>query len=290
MATVLGLGIVMAVGGALWAEEASSAPESTQETLPRPIPAYVHNDYVYSRPPLLDALNHGFLGVEADYFVVNGELLVAHDFDRVDPERTLRKLYLDPLRERVKRYGAVYPGGPVFTLNIESKRSRMETYVALHDLLAEYEDMLTVVRDGTVRPGPVQVILVGWFPPLEWLAAQPVRYVAVQSHFSELPENHAEYPSHLLKLISQNYISLFRWHGEGPMPPEFCNKLAALVAAKRAVPGRILRIFHAPIHPAVYRAFVEAGVDRIGTMKNLDKARDLLLDIMADKDFVERRP
>jgi len=59
--------------------------------------AHAHNDYLHPRP-LLDALDHGFTSVEADVWIVNGALLVAHDQRDVMPERTLRALYLEPLR------------------------------------------------------------------------------------------------------------------------------------------------------------------------------------------------
>ncbi|MHC4705195.1 MAG: hypothetical protein ACYTFQ_31985, partial [Planctomycetota bacterium] len=66
----------------------------------RPLPqAHAHNDYRHDRP-LYDALAHGFTGVEADIFLVDGDLYVAHDRHEITPERTLRRLYLDPLRER----------------------------------------------------------------------------------------------------------------------------------------------------------------------------------------------
>src|SRR5215475_1398103 len=64
--------------------------------------AHAHNDYEHKRP-LLDALDHGFCSIEADIYLVDGQLLVAHDRRDVRPERTLQALYLDPLRERVKR-------------------------------------------------------------------------------------------------------------------------------------------------------------------------------------------
>src|SRR2546426_1011359 len=50
--------------------------------------AHAHNDYEHSRP-LLDALDQGFTSVEADVFPVAGNLLVAHDFYALRPDRTL---------------------------------------------------------------------------------------------------------------------------------------------------------------------------------------------------------
>src|SRR5262249_11249891 len=60
---------------------------------------HAHNDYEHPRP-LFDALDHGFRSVEADIFLVDGKLLVGHAQADLKPERTLEKLYLDPLRDR----------------------------------------------------------------------------------------------------------------------------------------------------------------------------------------------
>jgi len=78
------------------------------------IHAHAHNDYEHTRP-LLDALDHGFCSVEADIYLVEDKLLVAHNRRDAKPERTLQALYLDPLRERVKRNGGrVFPTAGVF--------------------------------------------------------------------------------------------------------------------------------------------------------------------------------
>ncbi|CAN5909544.1 hypothetical protein BH11GEM2_BH11GEM2_29360 [soil metagenome] len=49
--------------------------------------AHAHNDYEHTRP-LAEALEHGFTSVEADIWLVDGQLLVAHDRDKVDSSRT----------------------------------------------------------------------------------------------------------------------------------------------------------------------------------------------------------
>src|SRR5262245_7590292 len=86
---------------------------TTPQNTPKPqTRLHAHNDYEHARP-LLDALDHGFCSIEADIFLVDGQLLVAHDQSKLNPERTLEKLYLEPLRQRVTRNGGrVYPRGP----------------------------------------------------------------------------------------------------------------------------------------------------------------------------------
>jgi glycerophosphoryl diester phosphodiesterase len=242
----------------------------------RLLPAYAHNDYRNDRP-LARALELGFRGVEVDYFVAAGELRVGHELDETTPGRTIESLYLAPLRERIRRHGGVYPGGGEFILNIESKREGMDTYEVLHEVLARYEDILTVVCGGEAEPGPVQVILVGWRPPLDYMMEQPVRYAAVQVHYHELPADHARYPSHLIKLISQNYNDKILSRGMEPVPPRMRRRLELLVGAAREVPGRLVRVYNVPTRRAAYEALLAAGVDLIGT-KDIEGASCLLAD------------
>src|SRR6185503_14666840 len=123
---------------------ASAAP-------PGPAPllhAHAHNDYEHSRP-LLDALERGFCSVEADIYLVEGQLLVAHDRGKVSPTRTLQALYLDPLRERVNSNGSrVFPGGPDVTLLIDIKSDAEETYLVLRKVLDSYTGMLTTFQSN----------------------------------------------------------------------------------------------------------------------------------------------
>ena len=60
------------------------------EVIPLPR-AHAHNDYRHERP-LFDALDHGFCSVEADIFLVEGQLLIGHfssrykDYDQLEEE------------------------------------------------------------------------------------------------------------------------------------------------------------------------------------------------------------
>ena len=105
--------------------------------------AHAHNDYLHERP-LLDALNNGFCSVEADIFLVDGELLVAHTKRELSPERTLKTLYLDPLQKRIKYNGGrVHKGGPELTLLIDIKNNGEETWTVLNRVLAGYPEIFS---------------------------------------------------------------------------------------------------------------------------------------------------
>src|SRR6516165_11995665 len=96
----------------LWSLSGSADDKSAAERVVPLRRAHAHNDYEHKRP-LFDALDRGFCSVEADVYLIDGKLLVAHDRKDVKPDRTLEALYLDPLRERAKANGGrVYPDGP----------------------------------------------------------------------------------------------------------------------------------------------------------------------------------
>lgn len=63
-------------------------------------PAHCHSHNDYWRPvPLFSALSVGCIGIEADVWLKDGDLLVGHDTPSLSPTRTLKSLYLDPLEE-----------------------------------------------------------------------------------------------------------------------------------------------------------------------------------------------
>src|SRR5215207_3316500 len=124
---------------------------------PKPLPrAHSHNDYEHKRP-LLDALNCGFCSVEADIWLVKEQLLVAHTPLQLKTDRTLQKLYLDPLRERAKARKGQIHAGATFYLMIDIKTDAKETYTALAKVLEDYADILTVTRDGETETKAVTV-------------------------------------------------------------------------------------------------------------------------------------
>lgn len=85
--------------------------------------AHAHNDYEHELP-LFDALDHWLKSVEADIWLVDGELLVAHDQDQVQPGRTLRSLYLDPMQTVVAQNNGSKLRSIVATVHSHGQRVR----------------------------------------------------------------------------------------------------------------------------------------------------------------------
>ena len=237
------------------------------------LPAYAHNDYDNPQP-LFDALRLGYRGVEADVFLVEGELRVAHDRKLARSGRTLQSLYLDPLREIVGRCGRVCPDSAPFLLNVEIKEASPATFDSLISLLRRYSEILSGVAHGVERSKAVEVVLVGWHPPLPDLEGEPLRLVRVQLELVE--RSMVVDSSAVVRLVSLNYGKTIRWSGRAPLPASSRAWLEVLQRAKHTTPGRIARVYNVPPRSEIYRLLLASGVDLLGT-KDLEATRRALV-------------
>ena len=243
--------------------------------------AHAHNDYEHDRP-LYDALESGFKSVEADVWLIDGELVVSHDDPRLpttaEPKGTLEELYLKPLRERVRENGGnVYRGDrDYFTLLIDIKSGAEPTYRALHRELKKHQRVLTTFKRGDVQDGAVTAIVSG-NRPREIMEAQRTRYAAYDGR---IPDDLGRGPQAFVPLVSQNWTRLFAWQGVGPMPEGEREKLREIVTTAHAN-GQRVRFWATPELPdeareAVWRELVAAEVDYINT-DNLGALETFLL-------------
>lgn len=230
-------------------------------TAQTPLPnAHAHNDYLHKRP-LLDALDHGFCSVEADIHLVKGKLLVAHDPEDVQPDRTLEALYLEPLKARVKKnQGQVHTNTSEFFLLIDLKTAAEPTYAALRESLKPYASMLTEFRGDKVQRKAVTVVISG-NRPIGVMSNETSRLAGVDGRLSDL----AAHPSpKLFPWISDNWTKHFQWRGEGPLPANEKDKLDNFVRQCRQL-GCKLRFWATPDTTAAWRELHSAGVDLINT-------------------------
>ncbi|MGV3773084.1 MAG: phosphatidylinositol-specific phospholipase C/glycerophosphodiester phosphodiesterase family protein [Verrucomicrobiales bacterium] len=222
--------------------------------------AHSHNDYLQRRP-LLDALDNGFCGVEADVFLVGGQLLVAHDLEKTDPSRTLETLYLEPLRTRVEQHrGKVHSTGPSLLLLIDIKTNGAAVYPVLMKHLDRYKTILTYAEEGRIHTNAVTVVLSG-DRPRELIARAKKRYAFLDGRFEDIDRGEN---SNFMPLVSDNWKKHFTWTGEGPMNEQEINTLKRYVQAVRAE-GKQIRLWGAPDHPQAWAILRESGVDWINT-------------------------
>ncbi|RPJ56822.1 MAG: hypothetical protein EHM23_22450 [Acidobacteria bacterium] len=224
------------------------------------VQAHSHNDYRHSRP-LLDALDRGFCSVEADVFLVNGQLLVAHDEDEIRPERSLRSLYLEPLAARLRKQAgpAAVPACPL-TLLIDVKSEAESAWKALALVLREYRDILTVFEGEKVRWGALTVIISG-NRAASLMMAEKERYAGVDGRLSDVDLGLKPV---LMPLLSDDWTRYFNWSGQGPILPKERDQLKYMVE-KAHSRGYRVRFWGAPDTPAGWALLKDAAVDYINT-------------------------
>lgn len=230
--------------------------------------AHAHNDYLHDRP-LIDALEQGFMSVEADIFVsplLGNELYVAHSAGEIRPARTLKALYLEPIRERIDRLGQLQPGQdrPVQLL-IDFKTQAEPTWRALQAQLEPYAAYLTRYDNGQIIEGWVTVVISG-NRPTDTLASMSHRLAFIDGRLSDLD---APPPSDLMPLISDNWANHFSWRGDGMMPNDEYQNLVRIVNAAH-LSGHRLRFWNTPDEPgaareALWQVLYDLDVDHINT-------------------------
>jgi len=202
-------------------------PSLPAQTQPTPlVHGHAHNDYQHTRP-LFDALDCGFCSVEADVHLVDSQLLVAHDRFLCKPGSTLQALYLEPLRELVRKNGG---------------------------------QMLTRFRGDQKETNAITVIITG-HRSREMLAGETERYVALDGDLADLKSHDS---ANLIPWISSNWSQSFKWRGNGPMPEAERLKLKEIVAQADSG-GRKVRFWGAPDKPLFWQELLADGVDLINT-------------------------
>ena len=234
--------------------------------------AHAHNDYEHQRP-LFDALDRGFGSVEADIYLVNGALLVAHERDSVSADRTLEGLYLAPLRAWIASHGgSVYVGRPPLTLLIDVKSNAASPWAALEPLLRQYDDVITSWHGDSVMTRPIVAVISGE-RPLVTLPAEHDRGAALDGRLGDLTAAHPS-PATVMPLVSDDWKEITKWRGQGD-PPKSARQRVAQAVARAHAQGRRLRFWNTPDLPVVWRLLSESGVDLIGA-DDLDALRRFL--------------
>jgi hypothetical protein len=248
-------------------------PAGTPSCPPAPdLPAYSHNDYANPRP-LFNALELGYRGVEVDVVLMGDQLVAAHERRSAQRGRTLEALYLRPLSLLLNRCGPKFGRRQPFLLTLELKEPSRAAYNHLLGILKKYRTLF----EAQDRPrAAVEVVLVGWHPPIRELADELPSYIRLQQHVTGRRDEVQSDQDGLVRLVSLNYGKTIRWSGAGPPPNSLGEWLGALQRARSSGPDRLIRVFNAPVDTAVYQRLLQGSVDLVG-IKDLERGRQTLL-------------
>lgn len=213
-----------------------------------------HNDY-WRPAPLQDALAAGFGSVEADVFLVEGRLLVAHERATLKPERTLRGMYLAPLAARIREQGGwVYSGHEqTFWVLVDIKADGEAAYARLKGELNEFPELAWNPARPAIR------FVVSGDRPVSALVNDKGAFAGLDGRWADRSKG---FSAGLMPWISEAWGSHFSWRGSG----EFAEgqKLAEMVSTVQGQ-GRKIRFWGSPDGQPSWLVQWKAGVDLINT-------------------------
>lgn len=222
--------------------------------------AFSHNDY-WRQKPLYDALSFRFNCVEADLWLIDGELYVSHDYPQPDPSITFEKLYLKPLVDRIRANGGkVYPGSDrPFYLMVDCKTDGEPMYKVLKKQMEPYKDLFCSVDNGIYKEGAILFFLSGNRPE-KTLSKENSRFTFLDGQIKDLGKG---IPASLVPVVSDNYKKFFTWDGSGEMPADQLKKMRGIIDEVHKE-GKLFRWWGAPDTEQFKRFFIKEGVDLVG--------------------------
>ena len=212
-----------------------------------------HNDYKQSIPFWL-AYSHGFGSIEADIFLVDGGLLVAHSRKELEPQLTLEKLYLQPLLECLKKNkGTVYADpSRVLQLLIDIKTDSIHTLDKLVETIRKYPEL---VACPTLR-----FVITGNRPDPSLFQGYP----AFIQFDGELYRNYSAAALEKIVLLSDDFKSYSQWNGKGIVPEKEWKILQTAVKKAHDL-KKPVRFWDAPDFINAWQQFIHLQADYINT-------------------------
>ena len=214
-----------------------------------------HNDYEQPHP-FQTAYEHGFESIEADIYLVDQELFVAHDAKDIMENRTLSNLYLDPVSAAIKRNrGTIYKDpNKKLQLLVDIKTEAYSTLDALTRILQNFP--------GIMSSKNLSLVISGNRPK-----AQDYKNYPSYIFFDGRPG--IQYSAEALEkvaLISAGFNQYSKWDGSKALPSTEHEQLVKLVEQARNM-GKPFRFWGCPDNPVAWKEFSSMRIGFINTDK-----------------------
>lgn len=221
-----------------------------------------HNDYAQARP-LFAALENGYLSIEADVYLVSGELLVGHNQTDLKADKSLRSMYLEPLRAWSQKVGAgkLKPGS--IQLMVDIKQDAKGCYRLLLEQLSSYGDLVAVLEKGVLNGGPVRVVLSG-NRPFEEVTRDHATWVGLDGKVEHISVVKPAFTALEMPMISAAWPEVCAWDGKEPVSEAEKAKLKGFIELCHKH-GRTARLWGGPDRPEVWKELKNLDMDWVNT-------------------------
>ena len=225
--------------------------------------AHSHNDYQQTMP-FNKAYQEGFGSMEADVFLVNGGLLIAHSPAELDAQKTFESLYLLPIRQSIRENkGTIFSDkSKSLQLLIDIKSNAIATLDALVVLLKNYPE---IIHNKKIR-----IVISGNRPEESKYTTYP-SFIYFDGRLNKI------YDKETLKkvaLLSDDFTRHSKWKGTGPLPDEDKKILSKLIFQAHEL-KKPIRFWAGPDNPESWQQQISLGIDFINTDRISDLSRFL---------------
>lgn len=216
--------------------------------------AHSHNDYAQTEY-FTAALNAGFGSMEADIFLVDHQILVAHSDKDLDTARNMINMYLQPLNNTIRENNG-YP--------YKDQKKKLQLLIDLKDANTSpaYLEAVALLKSFPSITGCKQIILTftGNIPPDSVMEAAP-EFI----YFDGVPyAEHHQKAMDRMYMLSDDFDKYSKWDGIGEIPGDDSAKLAAVVKLAHKQKKKV-RFWNAPDHQKAWELMKTLGVDYINT-------------------------
>lgn len=221
----------------------------------QPVILHSHNDYDRT-VPFWEAYSQHCRSIEADVFLQDGEILVAHNRKDLSTDRSLRALYVEPIvrtfRENDGRMWKHSPDRLILMIDLKAA----DAMPGVVSLIGEYPDVFD-------SPEGVKVVISGDVIAPEEFAGYP-SYIFFDGR---LTDSYSPEQLSRVGMISADFRDYARkWNGKGRMIDAELEPVKAAIAKAHEM-GKPFRFWGTPEGTTAYFTFWKLGVDVINTDK-----------------------
>lgn len=214
--------------------------------------AHSHNDYL-NKTPFYTAYKAGFGSIEADVFPVNDVLVVAHSKAEIQPQQTLKSLYLMPLLKELSS-----DTSRRVNLLVDIK----EDYTIVLPLLVQELEPLRPYLTTGKSPNRLTILISGTRPP----PAEYKNYPLFIFFDDDLKLHHSAEEWKRVGLVSLPLTKISNWKGEDDISRKDKKEVRHIIDSVHSA-GKSIRFWAAPDTEPSWKVQKKLHADLIGTDK-----------------------
>jgi len=223
----------------------------------RPYAIHSHNDYDHIAP-FWEAYSQHCASIEADVYLQDDLILVAHNRKDIRPERNLRDLYFEPVALLFRSHGGKMWEDSDQRLQLVIDLKEPQALPGVLALAREYPDVFT--GDNGVQ------LLIGGEMPASLVYDDYPSWVWFIARFSK--DGKLNYTPAQLKriaVVSANFRQFApAWDGKGEITDSERDAVAAAIRQAHEA-GKPIRFWNTPRGDLVYQTLYQLGADVINT-------------------------